>query len=295
MMKIGCYVYFALAITVFSRLNSEEAVMFVAAPSGIHVRNDSCVVSKSLGILHFGEKVTVLSYGPEEVIDNKKSKWTKIRSIKGEGWVFGGFLRSYDVNTLKTFSASFFRKKFSETYKSEIEMRNNFLKGDRFISLKEFEERYAPHISLTKIEEKDVKIVFSYDNLFVIDSPSFMVYMPGIVRRKSLWIHSNDKWTLIDEFVSAINIMYDGTDYPGIVIKSSETTYSTVLVLLYNGLVYNKVQEFNTAGKSECFFSDIDGKYHINFTPYYEKDISGDYYFNGKKYVKTNEGKNINR
>ena len=291
MRKVHFFIVFSLILTLFTGLNAEESVMFVAAPSGINVRSEPNVKSRSLGLLNFGEKNGVLAYGPEEVIDNIKSRWIKIRSEKGEGWVFGGFLRNYDVNTLKTFSAAYFRKYFSEKYESEIKMRNEFMKGDRFISLKEFDEKYAPHIRLTKMEEKDVKIVSSFEKLFLIETPSFMVYMPGVVRRKSLWLYGNNGWTLINEFVSTLNIMYDGTEYPGLVIRSSETTYATVSLFLYDGSAYRKNQEFVTAGQSECVFPDKNGKFYINFVKYYDKDVSGKYYFNGKIFLKTSDVK----
>ncbi len=51
MRKVYFFIIFSLILTLFTGLNAEESVMFAAAPSGINVRSEPNIKSRSLGLL----------------------------------------------------------------------------------------------------------------------------------------------------------------------------------------------------------------------------------------------------
>ncbi|MCB1172494.1 MAG: SH3 domain-containing protein [Leptospiraceae bacterium] len=76
-----------------SNQDSNSISMFVAANSGLVVRDAPNTKGKKLGVLPFGSEVNVVKQAPDQVsIGGKHGRWTQIDFEGTQGWVFGGFL-----------------------------------------------------------------------------------------------------------------------------------------------------------------------------------------------------------
>lgn len=79
--------------------------LFVAALSGLYLREKPATKAKALTLLYFGTRVRILAVqNKTEKIDGREGRWTRVSFGKREGWVFGGYLQSNppDPRTLST-------------------------------------------------------------------------------------------------------------------------------------------------------------------------------------------------
>ena len=67
--------------------------LYGGAPSGLIIRSEPSTSGEKLGLIKYGDPVTVLEQKEEILtIQDKKGKWTRIGYGNVQGWVFGGFL-----------------------------------------------------------------------------------------------------------------------------------------------------------------------------------------------------------
>lgn len=65
----------------------------VVAENGLRLREKGDVLSKTIDLIPFGEKVVIVEVdAKEQTIDNVKGSWCKIKWKGRAGWVFSGYL-----------------------------------------------------------------------------------------------------------------------------------------------------------------------------------------------------------
>jgi uncharacterized protein YraI len=82
------------AVLIFATLNiySQEEYMYVEPNEGLNIRFGPGTRTEKIGYLKQYSQVSVLEYGPIDIIDNIESTWVKIDFNGIIGWVFKGYL-----------------------------------------------------------------------------------------------------------------------------------------------------------------------------------------------------------
>ena len=94
--KISVILLLFLSITQFV-YTKESVYLWVTAENGLAIRSDSSTSSKIIKIIPFGEKIEFESNsGKNEIIENIKGEWFKIRWGAYSGYIFSGFTSTAD-------------------------------------------------------------------------------------------------------------------------------------------------------------------------------------------------------
>jgi len=146
------------------------------------------VNSNKIEMIVFGEKIKALSEQKEIIfVAGEYGKWTKITWKDKTGWVFGGYLRSYDINVLKKTAANYYNKlwkKYCDDWFKEHgegveltpEISRFYTQTDKDIIIKMVAGDYAVVRHSTSDQQGDVTDMSMEE------------------KRDDLWIYQNNKW-----------------------------------------------------------------------------------------------------
>ncbi|MBN1616311.1 MAG: SH3 domain-containing protein [Spirochaetales bacterium] len=82
---------------------SQQALYgWITSPEGLRVRSSAELSGTITGVIPFGEKVSIVSFGSKyEEIDAKLAKWIEIKKGSVQGWVYGGYISILDPKLFK--------------------------------------------------------------------------------------------------------------------------------------------------------------------------------------------------
>ena len=98
---------FVIVYLLFSiSLWAEGKSQWVSSVDGLNMRSRSVLDSEVIAAIPFGEKVELFAtLKKEHRIGKEYGYWSRIRWNNKMGWVFGGYLRNYDVNSIVEYAA----------------------------------------------------------------------------------------------------------------------------------------------------------------------------------------------
>lgn len=204
-------IYFIIIIIVFSftiSCKKHYDPMFVVSTDGIMLREKAEQTSNSIAKIPFGEKVNIISQTTQELfIDGEYGKWIEIEWSGKRGWSFSGFLRDYDIVSLKDHIAKYYND-YYKSNKAKDDLADN--------NLEDYPKLFNHKSSDIGIESiKGNFIVFSY--LF----PSKFV-AGDYWRNSAIWIYENKS---LKQFL----------DYPAILLYLNNDKYVDAMIFKLHG------------------------------------------------------------
>ncbi len=270
MKRILTYLLTTLAICYSDNLHSQDKYEYACAINGLLLRDKPNQSGNIITKIPFGSKIIIKDIDNNIIsINNELGSWKYISWGINEGWVFGGYLRNYDINEIKKVSSDYFRNYFKNKYSSESEDWKNY------------------HKYVWTQTEKDIKIVDYIGNIYIIQYYAPDKLTQGIEKDKSIWIYHNKSWKLIISSAHTCYLLYLNSDnYPDIITMSGccVTNDTNVFLGQSDGNLL-KVQFLDLQGevkftnKGRC--SDIKIK-HFNTLAKNDSDYD-EYYFNCMK------------
>ncbi len=133
--------------------------LFVSSPKGLNLRSEPDAKSKKITVLPFAGKVKVLkSKGEKIFFAGRYGKWVNVDYSGKKGWVFSGFLSTFDTGKIQHTVAEFYRKKHRKEYKDEYK---KFLKGKK-----------VTYEGLFTFKDNDIKVISIVKNVIKLEVPA---------------------------------------------------------------------------------------------------------------------------
>lgn len=191
--------------------------MWVIASSGLRMRESPNLESKKIVTIPFASKVKILSRdGAQQEIHGIRGNWLEVDWNEKRGWVFDGYLRSFNPESL--------RKKASEHYRALIRKEMD--------SPEQFFQAYLPRSS--NQTAKDIEIVSALGNLFLIKHWYVAETTPDDQRFLAIWHHNSGKWKELDYRLLDAQLQFIDEDNKPDAISNSGCCYSNYTEVILN-------------------------------------------------------------
>lgn len=149
-----------ILITEAAHTQNKNDILYVSAKNGLRLRTEPGMESKTITTIPYDEQVTVIEKLKSPVIiDNKDGFWTKVKTGKHEGWVFGAYLRKDSEKDFLEYTANYLNHKNKTKYFERLSKSNEFLR-----------EYYN---QITNILTADITIKDFSQDIFIITCPAY--------------------------------------------------------------------------------------------------------------------------
>ncbi len=161
---------------------------FVVSTDGLIMRENPDKSARKIDLIKFGEKVNLISEGSETVfLSGEYGRWSQVTWNDKTGWVFGGYLRAYDVATLQKTAAEHYNKIWAEYCEKWFK---NFRKGEKIpATISKFYHQTEKDITIKKIAGDYVVVTH-----WTSDTQGDVFSFSTNERRDDLWRYGNGEW-----------------------------------------------------------------------------------------------------
>lgn len=234
MKKLSVLFMLLLSIIFLSLAESQAAgTKYVASKSGLNLRANPDKASKVITLIPFGEKIDVIKdQGKEIFMDGRHGKWTNVKYADKTGWVFSGFLCSFDPGAIIKPAAEYYRKEY--------------------IKYSYYSEEY------TTFKDSAVSVQYVVDNFIILRIPTTSRLDPEFSSGDVVWKYD----AVLNQFAEVYNsgpensfeLLYiDNDRFPDLVYDDGCCNSTQMHILLGSESGFTEVYEM----KDECSSEEI--------------------------------------
>lgn len=230
-------VLFMLLVSImFTGLAESQAAgaKYVASKSGLNLRANPDKASKVITLIPFGEKIDVIKdQGKEIFMDGRYGKWMNVKYADKTGWVFSGFLCSFDPGAIIKPAAAYYRKEY--------------------IKYSYYSEEY------TTFKDSAVSVQYVVDNFIILRIPTTSRLDPEFSSGDVVWKYD----AVLNQFAEVYNsgpensfeLLYiDNDRFPDLVYDDGCCNSTQMHILLGSESGFTQVYEMKDECSSEEMF-----------------------------------------
>ena len=289
--------YIILSLTLFLitetvHTQNKNDILYVSAKNGLRLRTEPGMESKTITTIHYDEQVTVIEKLKSPVIiDNKEGFWTKVKTGKHEGWVFGAYLRKDSEKDFLEYVAGYLNKEHTKILSDELK---DYIENNKTYDTLQYNKFLKFHKAITNLSSSDINIHEFSDNIYIIEAPTYDDLLPLEPGKKFYIFYRNEtNWDLIKGHVTEARL-YDlnHDNLPEVISIDTVSNSCYIEVFEKINLKYLKKTDLNILGYHK-FIIDKKGLIYILNTsiPDSETDIMYTYSTTEGKFIKATDSK----
>ncbi len=271
-----------ILITEAAHTQNKNDILYVSAKNGLRLRTEPGMESKTITTIPYDEQVTFIEKLKSPVIiDNKEGYWTKVKSGRNEGWVFGAYLRKDSESDFLTFVSDYLNNKHKNLYSDELKKYQD--------SNNDFMDYYN---KITKIKPSDIRITDFTEDIYIVEAPSFndLISIPD--SKFYAFYYDKNHWATVTERKLELK-MYDLNADGTLEIIEADGLSNSFGIIVYEKIDGKYIQStpIGFLGNYKMYIDKFNALHLLIEDWSEENNMNGLYKYSPKehKFIKTND------